>query len=89
MDNKSEVVFITDLEVSGFLNGVINMAFSTTQYVPEFRPAERDGETFMELAVSPAPVITANLRFDLRVAQQIRDRLNQIIADNTKPKVTN
>jgi hypothetical protein len=35
--------------------------------------------------VLPAPVIAANLRFDLRLAQIIRDRLDQIIEENTKP----
>jgi hypothetical protein len=82
MDTKAEVIFVNDLEVSGFLNGVINMAFSTMQFIPEVQ-VEIGEEA--KMVVAPAPVITANLRFDLRLAQIMRDRLNEIIDENTKP----
>jgi len=77
MENISEVTFVTDLEVSGFLNGVLNMAFSTAQFVPQIVEGE--------MMVSAAPKITVNLRFDLRLAQILRDRLDEIIDENTKP----
>lgn len=73
-----EVVFVNELEASGFVNGVINVAFSTYQFIPG---VDEQGEP----AVLPAPKITANLRFDLRLAQILRDRLDQIIEENTKP----
>lgn len=85
MDNKSEVVFVNDLEVSGFVNGVVNMAFSTLQFVPDTRVVGDE----VKLVIEPMPVITANLRFDLRLAQIMRDRLSHIIEENTKPKVNN
>jgi len=73
----AEVTFVNELEASGFLNGVINMAFSTYQFIPG---AVDDG-----VQIVAAPKITANLRFDLRLAQIIRDRLDVIIEANTKP----
>jgi hypothetical protein len=85
MDNKAEVVFVNDLEVSGFVNGVVNMAFSTLQFVPDTQVVDDE----VKLVIEPMPVITANLRFDLRLAQIMRDRLDQIIEENTKPKVSN
>lgn len=85
MDNKSEVVFVNDLEVSGFVNGVVNMAFSTLQFVPDTQVVGDE----VKLVIEPMPVITANLRFDLRLAQIMRDRLDQIIEENTRPKVSN
>lgn len=84
MEIKADVVFVTELEVSGFLNGVVNMAFSTAQFVPSKDDDDRP-------VVAPEAVITANLRFDLRLAQVIHDRLGEIIETQTKPqpKVTN
>jgi hypothetical protein len=79
-----EVVYVTELEASGFLNGVINMAFSTYHFIPQYAPAE-EGEAEGRLVIAPAPRISANLRFDLRLAQIMRDRLNDLIEENTKP----
>lgn len=88
MENDSEVKFVNELEVSGFVNGVINMAFSTMQFVPIWSPPDTPtGQP--TLVVSPEPKITVNMRFDLRLAQIMRDRLDQLIEENTKPKVTN
>lgn len=84
-----EVVYVTELEASGFLNGVINMAFSTYQFIPQYVPDDGGGN---KLVIAPAPMITANLRFDLRLAQIMRDRLNVLIEENTKmvpPKASN
>jgi hypothetical protein len=82
MENDAKVVFVNNLEVSGFVNGVLNLAFSTAQFVPDV--VHDDGE--YKTVVTPAPVITANLRMDLWLAQQLRDRLDEIIEANTKPQ---
>lgn len=79
MENKSEVVFVTGLATWGFLNGVINVAFTTAQFLPEVQ-----GE---EVKVISADIISANLRLDLNVAQQLRDVLDGIIEQQIKPKV--
>lgn len=79
---KPEVTFVTNLAVSGFLNGVVNVAFSTAQFLP----GEVEGD---KVKVLMAEEITANLRFDLYVAQQLHAALGKIIDENTKPQVTN
>lgn len=78
MENKAEVTFVTGLATWGFLNGVINVSFTTAQFLPEV-----DGDT---TKVVTADYISANLRFDLNVAQLLRDALDKIIEDQTKPK---
>jgi hypothetical protein len=83
---KPEVVFVNSLAAWGFMNGVINVAFSTYQFMPELQ-AGRDGDDTAKFVVVPSEVITANLRFDLVVAQQLRDALDKLIEANTKPKV--
>lgn len=88
MDNDANVTFISNLEVIGFVNGVINMALSTSQFVPKMVPIDPDSTAGAHhLVVVPEAKITANLRFDLWVAQIIRDRLDEIIQENTKPRV--
>jgi len=82
MENKAEVTFVTGLATWGFLNGVINVSFTTAQFLPE---VDDDGTT----KVVTADIISANLRFDLNVAQLLRDALDKIIEEQTKPKVTN
>lgn len=79
--DNAEVVYVTELAASGFMNGVINVAFVTYQFLPA---VDDDGEPI----VAPAPVISANLRFDLLLAQQLRDRLTVIIDENTKARTT-
>lgn len=78
-----EVVYVTELEASGFMNGVINMAFSTYQFIPQFEVVE--GEEAGRMVVAPAPKLSANLRFDLRLAMVLRDRLDALIEEHTKP----
>lgn len=84
---KPEVVFVNNLAAWGFLNGVINVALSTCQFLPTPVQDQETGD--WETKVQPAEVVTANLRFDLVVAQQIRDALDAIIEKNTKPKAMN
>jgi hypothetical protein len=85
---KPEVVFVNNLAAWGFLNGVLNLAFSTCQFLPELQTG-RDGDDSAKVVVVNAEVVTANLRMDLFAAQQLRDALDKIIEANTKPKVTN
>lgn len=82
MEDKSEVTYVTGLAASGFLNGVINVAFSTARFLPETKVV--DGEP--KATVVMADYISANLRFDLFVAQQLRDALDRILAQHTKPE---
>ena len=77
MDNKSEVTFVNSVAVSGFSNGIVNVAFSTATWIPEMV----DGKTI----VSPAEYISANLRMDLYCVQQLHDSLASILAQQTKP----
>ncbi len=79
MSNKPEITYVNGVAVSGFLNGVINIAFSTAQFIPQHEPISG------EMQVVPAEFISANLRFDLLVAQQLRDALDRILEENTKP----
>lgn len=84
---KPEVVFVNSLAAWGFLNGILNLAFSTFQFLPEPVQDPETGE--WETKIVPSEVVTANLRMDLYTAQQLRDALDAIIEKNTKPKVTN
>lgn len=77
MDDKSEVTFVNSVVVSGHLNGIINVAFSTARYVPE----NVDGKA----VVSPSEYISANLRMDLYCVQQLHDSLASILAQQVKP----
>lgn len=71
------VIFVNSLAVRGFLNGVINLAFNSAQFLPE----TIDGET----KVTSQDVITANLRMDLYCAQQVYEALGKILQEQTKP----
>jgi len=71
------VIFVNSLAVRGFANGVINLALSTAQFLPE----TIDGKT----QVSAQEVITANLRMDLYCAQQVYEALGKIIQEQTVP----
>jgi len=83
---KPEVVYVTSLAVSGFLNGIVNLGFSTAQFLPELVP-DPDEKGQYVTKVMAAEVMTANLRFDLLVAQQVHDALGKMIEQHTKPKV--
>lgn len=77
MKDRCPVVFVNAVAVNGFQNGVVNVALATFG----FTPSETPGETEV-LADSH---ITANLRMDLFCAQQLRDALDRILRENTKP----
>lgn len=75
--------FVNTVAISGFANGNINMALSATRWYPKF-----DDEA-KKTVVAVDETILVDLRFDLLCAQQMRDALNRIIDENTKPMVTN
>jgi hypothetical protein len=85
---KAEVILVNNLEVSGFLNGVINLAFSTSHFIPQIQQGHEVGDE-PKLIVAVANEVTVNMRMDLWLAQQVRDRLDEIIEANTKPMVKN
>lgn len=67
-------VFVNTPIAFGFLNGVVNVAFSTAKFLPVDGP---DGPKTEIL-----PVITANLRMDLYCARQLYEQLGKILAKN-------
>lgn len=77
MKERCPIVFVNTLAVSGFNNGIINLAFTTASFLPK--------EDAGKAVVAIDEFVSANLRFDLYCAQQIRDALDVIIANNTKP----
>lgn len=77
MADQVSPIFVNTLQVNGFLNGVINLAFSTAKWYPS-----RDGD---KMIVAVSEPITVDLRMDLATAQAVRDALDRIIEANTKP----
>ncbi len=71
------VTFVSSLAVRGFANGILNLAFSVAQFLPE----TIDGK----VQVGSQEVIAANLRMDLYCAQQVYEALGKIIAEQTAP----
>lgn len=72
--SEAPITFVNSVAVSGFLNGVLNLGFSSAQFLPT-----KDGK------VELAEIITANLRMDLLCAQQLHDSLAKILEQQTKP----
>lgn len=82
MQDKSYVVFVNSVAVSGFANGICNFAFTTARFTPQVE----DGKPAVVLADE---YISANLRMDLFCAQQLHDSLASILAQQTKPAQVN
>lgn len=80
MQDKSKVVFVNSVAVSGFANGICNFAFTTARFTPQVE----DGRA----SVVADEYISANLRMDLFCAQQLHDSLASILAQQTKPAPT-
>lgn len=78
MEDRSQVIFVNGVEVSGFNNGVTNIAFSTARYVPV---NGQDGKP----EVGVEQYISANLRMDLFCVQQLHGILGDILAQQTTP----
>ncbi len=81
MDPKKlpDPLFVNTLAVNGFLNGIINLAFSNARWYPQ--------QVGDEVKVAIDEPIVVDLRLDLHCAQQVYDALGRLIEQNTKPKV--
>ena len=77
--SKPDVTFVNAVSVSGFLNGNINLSLTQIIWVPV-----QDGD---EVKVKGQEETVVDLRMDLYCAQQIRDALDTIIEQHTKPAV--
>jgi hypothetical protein len=77
MTEQTPTIFVNSLEVHGTLNGVVNMLFSTAQFLPS-------GEK-----VDVHKTYVLDLRFDLFCAQAVHDALTKMLAENTKPAKMN
>lgn len=77
MKDRCPVVFVNTLAVSGFNNGICNLAFTTASFIPQ----DEEGKVVVALD----EFVSANLRMDLLCAQQVRDALSKIIEANTSP----
>jgi len=77
-----DAIFVNTLTIHGFLNGNLNLAFGQARWFPQ---QQVDGD----VKVAVVEPIVVDLRMDLRCAQQLHDALSRIIAENTKPQVTN
>jgi hypothetical protein len=78
MEDKSQVVFVNAIEQAGFSNGIYNVSFSTARFTPN-----TDAVGTKQLAMNP--YISANLRMDLYVVQQLFDSLKGVLEQQTKP----
>lgn len=76
---KCPVQIVNTLAVSGFLNGVTNLVFTTAQWLPKMADGQITG-------VDIAEVPTVNLRMDLVCAKQVHEALGKIIEQSTKPE---
>lgn len=77
MSKPDEPIFVNDVSVSGFLNGVLNVSFVRYRW----RATMGDkGQTVVATDVD----IPVDLRMDLHCAQQLRAALDNIIEQNTK-----
>lgn len=77
MADQAAPIFVNTLQVNGFLNGVVNLAFSTAKWYPR-----QDGD---KTVVAVSEPITVDIRMDLATAISARDALDRIIEANTKP----
>jgi len=69
------ITFVNQVVGSGHLYGVVNLTFAVARFTPA-----ADGK------VDPDLVISSRLRMDLVCAQQLRDALDGILAQNAKPE---
>jgi hypothetical protein len=75
MMEKPLVTFVNSMTVSGFLNGNINLSFTTARF------------TAVDAKVDVDEYPSLYLRMDLACAQQVHEALGKLIEQNTtKPK---
>lgn len=72
--HEEPVKFVNSIGGSGFLNGVCNLTLLTARWTP-------DGTEHVPVDL----IVGSRLRFDLKLAQDIRDTLDGIIQANTRP----
>lgn len=82
MADQADPIFVNTLQVNGFLNGVVNLAFSTAKWYPA---REDHLDPTAKIVVKVSEPITVDLRMDLATAMSVRDALDRIIEANTKP----
>lgn len=78
--SKPDVTFVNTLAVHGFLNGVVNLTFTTARWSPQF-----DAENNKVVVVSD-DYESVFLRMDLHTAIVVRDALERIINQQVKPE---
>lgn len=71
--HRPHSIFVNQLVGSGHLNGVVNCTFATANFTPDNKGG-----------IDADLVITARLRMDLFCAQQLYERLGQIIQETVK-----
>ena len=81
MTDEPKVIFVNTMTVSGFLNGNCNLTFTTARWSAR----SRDGEVY----VDANEYESLFLRMDLNCATQVRDALDKIIAQQSKPGTVN
>lgn len=78
MADKVPVTYVNTLAVNGFLNGTLNLCFTTNSFEPTL---DAEGKAI----VSAEQHVTANLRMDLYCAQQLHAAIGAILEKQTKP----
>lgn len=82
--SKPDVVFVNRLSVHGFLNGVINLTFTTARWVARPEMPHPDAP----LVVQTDEFESAFLRMDLKCATDLRDALTKYIDEQTTKKAS-
>jgi len=72
--SKPDVTFVNTMTVSGFLNGILNLSFTTARFTA-------NGDK-----VEPDEYPSLYLRMDLACAQAVHEALGKVLAANTKPE---
>lgn len=78
MADRTPVIFVNTVAVNGFLNGNLNVCFTTNSFEPTL---DADGKAI----VSAEQHVTANLRMDLYCAQQLHAAIGAILEKQTAP----
>lgn len=80
-DNLPKPTYVNAVALSGFMNGTVNISLSSIRWYP----SDYEGTP----TVAKDETIEVDLRMDLYAATRLRDALDSIIEENTKPKVAN
>lgn len=80
--NNEPVKFVTGLDASGFLNGVVNLTFVTARFSAG-TVMHQPGDIAGDIAVSEDSIVASRLRMDLHAAQELYRVLGDILEKNT------